>query len=287
MKVGIIGYGEVGGIFARDLAAGGASVAAFDPAPAAMARAGGQAAGSAHAAVAGADVVFVSVTAGSALEAMRSLMGGLGHGPLVVDVNSVAPSTKQEAGRIVEAAGGRYVEAAVMTSVPPHGLRSPMLLGGAHAGAFVAMMAPFGMKLDVFSAEIGRASSVKMCRSVMIKGLEALTTECMLAARHYGVEADVLRTLGDTLPHQDWPGLARYVISRALIHGKRRAEEMREVARTVEDAGQSAIMSRAIAERQDWAWPLGLAMGEDRNLGTLEPLLDALTAATRLPKAAE
>ena len=287
MKVAIIGYGEVGSIFARDLAAGGAQIAAFDPAPAAMARAAGQAAPSAHAALAGADLVFVCVTAGSALEAMRSLTGALSHAPLVVDVNSVAPATKQEAAAIVEAAGGRYVEAAVMTSVPPHGLRSPMLLGGPHARAFIDRMAPFAMKLDIFSPEIGRASSVKMCRSVMIKGLEALTTECMLAARHYGVEADVLRTLGDTLPHQDWPGLARYVISRALIHGKRRAEEMREVAKTVQDAGQDPIMSRAIAERQDWAWPLGVRMGEDRNLPKLEPLLDALTAATRLPKAAE
>ena len=205
----------------------------------------------------------------------------------MVDVNSVAPATKAEAGRIVEAAGGRYVEAAVMASVPPKGLASPMLLGGPHAAAFIQAMAPYGMDLTDYSPEIGRASSVKMCRSVMIKGLEALTTECMLAARHYGVEADVLRTLGDTLPHQDWPGLARYVISRALIHGKRRAEEMREVARTVEDAGVEPLLSRAIAERQDWAWQQGAAMGSARNLPGLEPLLDALADVSRLPKAAE
>ena len=104
-----------------------------------------------------------------------------------------------------------------------------MLLGGLHATAFMRDMAPYGMDLVDYSPEIGRASSVKMCRSVMIKGLEALTTECMLTARHYGVEADVLHTLGDTLPHPGWPGSARYVISRTLIHGKRRAEEMREV----------------------------------------------------------
>jgi hypothetical protein len=100
----------------------------------------------------------------------------------------------------------------------------------------------------------------------------------MLAARHYGVEADVLRTMGDTLPHPDWPGLARYVISRALIHGKRRAEEMREVARTVEDAGVQPLLSQAIAERQDWAWRRGAEMGPARNAPDLETLLDALTA---------
>jgi 3-hydroxyisobutyrate dehydrogenase-like beta-hydroxyacid dehydrogenase len=139
------------------------------------------------------------------------------------------------------------------------------------------------MDLTCYSERIGPASSVKMCRSVMIKGLEALTTECMLAARHYGVEDDVLRTLGDTLPHPDWPGLARYVISRALIHGKRRAEEMREVAVTVADAGIEPLLSQAIAERQDWAWRRGATMGQDRDLKELAPLLDALAAAARLP----
>jgi 3-hydroxyisobutyrate dehydrogenase-like beta-hydroxyacid dehydrogenase len=92
-----------------------------------------------------------------------------------------------------------------------------------------------------------------MCRSIMIKGLEALATECMVTARHYGVEREVLRSLADTLPHQDWPGLARYLISRALLHGRRRAEEMREVARTVQDAAVEPMLSRAIADRQDWA----------------------------------
>ena len=289
MRTAIIGYGEVGGIFARDLVAGGAPVAAFDTLPAAQGRAlaDGRGAVSAHAAVAGAEVVFVCVTAGSVLDAMRSLQGGLGHAPFVVDVNSIAPQTKQDSARIVEAAGGRYIEAAVMASVPPKGLRTPMLLGGQHVDAFIAHMAPFNLDLTNFSPEIGRASSVKMCRSVMIKGIEALTTECMLAARHYGVEDDVLRTLGETLPHPDWHALARYVISRALIHGKRRAEEMREVVKTVQDAGVAPMASRAIVERQDWAWRQGVAMGDAKNLPTLAPLLDALTSTMRRAEAAE
>ena len=171
-----------------------------------------------------------------------------------------------------------------MASVPPKRLRTPILLGGPHGAAFERVAARFDMDLTVFSTEIGRASSVKMCRSVMIKGLEALTTECMLAARHYGVEEDVLRTMGDTLPHPDWPGLARYVISRALIHGKRRAEEMREVARTVEDAGLEPLLSRAIAERQDWAWRRGVEMGPARNAPDLGVILDALGATFRRPE---
>lgn len=288
MKAGIIGYGEVGAIFARDLVAGGAEVLAFDILPDARERAAAAGCGAArvHDAVAGAEVVFVCVTAGSVLDAVGAL-GALASRPFVVDVNSVAPSTKQAAARTVEAAGGRYVEAAVMASVPPKGLRSPMLLGGPHCAAFMAVMAPFGMDLTAFSPEVGRASSVKMCRSVMVKGMEALVTECLLTAKHYGVEADVLRSLGDTLPHEDWAGLARYMVSRSLIHGKRRAEEMAEVAKTVGDAGVEPSMSRAIVERQDWAWRQGAAMGAGRDAPGLDALLDALVVAMEEARAAE
>ena len=285
--IGIVGFGEVGSIFARDLHRTGlvSRITVFDTADAARARAnaaGYAVAGSAAEVGAQSDLVFIAVTAGSDLEAAQSLAGGLAAAPLVVDVNSVSPSTKQHAAQVIEAAGGRYVEAAVMTSVPPKGIASPMLLGGPHREALIEAGTPLGMKLTAYSAEIGVASSVKMCRSVMIKGLEALTTECMLAARHYGVEQAVLASLGDTLPHQDWPGLARYVISRALLHGKRRAEEMREVARTVEEAGIEPLLSRSIAERQDWAWARGQEMGA-ASLATsdLDALLDDLTDAAR------
>ncbi len=283
-KVAIIGFGEVGGIFARDLkAAGVPDICAFDTAEAALARA--TSAGTATVcdspakAVAGADVVFISVTAGSVVAAAQSLAGALTHRPFVVDVNSVSPATKIQAGQAVTAAGGRYVEAAVIASVPPKGIRSPMLLGGPDAESFIELMAPFGLDLKMFSTEIGKASSVKMCRSVMVKGLEALTTECMLSARHYGVEDYVLRSLADTLPHEDWRGLARYVISRALLHGKRRAEEMREVARTVSEAGVEPLLSRSIAQRQDWAAQRGREMTKAALATTdLDVLLDALTA---------
>ena len=277
-RIAIIGFGEVGGILAQDFATAGAQVAAFDVSAAAQARAhqAGLAAPDAPAACQGADMVFVCVTAGSALDAMRSLDGALGHAPFVIDVNSVAPATKQRAAALIEQSGGRYVEAAVMASIAPKRLRVPILLGGPRAAAFMAAAAPFGMDLTLFSAEIGRASSVKMCRSVMIKGLEALATECMLAARHYGVEYDVLRTLTETLPHPNWPGLARHMISRPLVHGKRRAEEMREVAVTVQDAGVEPMLSQAIAARQDWAWQRGLAMGDKRDAPDLDALLDAL-----------
>ncbi|UHC20186.1 DUF1932 domain-containing protein (plasmid) [Methylobacterium currus] len=279
-----IGFGEVGSRFARDIHAvdGLARISAFDIDAAARDRAAATGfvtlGASAAEAVGTADVVVLAVTAGSVLAAAGSLSGGLAHRPLVVDVNSVSPATKQEASRRVGRAGGRYVEAAVMTSVPPHGLAAPMLLGGPHASAFIDAMAPFGMRLTPVSETIGHASSVKMCRSVMIKGLEALVTECLLTARHYGVEEPVLASLADTLPHPDWPGLARYLIGRPLQHGKRRAEEMREVARTVQGAGLVPLMSAAIAERQETSGRLGRRLDPAARDDGLGPLLDALAA---------
>ena len=139
-------------------------------------------------------------------------------------------------------------------------------------------MKPYELDLTVYSSDIGTASAVKMCRSVLIKGLEALITESMLAAKHYGVEREVLASLKDTLPHPDWPKQAAYMMSRALLHGKRRAEEMREVAKTVSEAGVAPMLSAPTAERQDWAAKQGAKIAHEV-LKT--PELESLLAALR------
>jgi 3-hydroxyisobutyrate dehydrogenase len=227
------------------------------------------------------------VTAGSDVQAARNAAPAIPAGAFWVDVNSVSPGTKNEVAAIIEAAGGRFVEAAVMTSVPPNGLASPMLLGGPNARDFMVFADGLKMDLTFQDERIGVASAVKMCRSVMIKGIEALTTESMLAARHYGVERQVLASLSDTIPHPDWPKLARYVMTRALIHGRRRAEEMREVARTVAEAGVAPLLAGPTAQRQDWAADRGAELGPAMLAdATLEQLLDAILAKAAT-KAAE
>ena len=259
----LIGFGEVGRIFARDLKALGVGrITAFDPLFAdpsskpsrSVGEGSVEACASAADAVAGADLVVSAVTAAQALAAASSTLEALKPGAFLLDVNSASPGVKRGASDAVDRAGGRYVEAAVMSSVPPKGLKTPMLLGGVHAQAFLDATAGLELNARIFSEEVGLASATKMCRSVMIKGVEALLAECLLSARHYGVEKTVLGSLGDLLPNPDWENHARYMISRSLVHGKRRAEEMREVARTVEEAGLDPWMSSAAARRQDWAW---------------------------------
>lgn len=128
-----------------------------------------------------------------------------------------------------------------------------MLIGGPHAAAFEPLACTLGFDgIQLFDPVIGRASAAKMCRSVIIKGMESLLTEALLAARHYGVEQTVLKSLRDLFPHEDWQRMAAYMISRSLKHGRRRAEEMREAARTVAETGLEPSMSQACATRQDW-----------------------------------
>lgn len=260
-RICLIGFGEVGQILAEDLTAAGVSdISVYDiqfdntgsvPSKA-LATHKVRATANAPDAVRDAELILCAVTAASDLDAAQSVVPGLTPGTFYVDFNSASPGMKQKAAAIIDGAGGCYVEAAVMSPIGPKRIASPMLLGGTHAEDFIRRAAPLGFKGEVFSTELGKASATKMCRSVMIKGIEALLTESMLAARHYGVEHVVLNSLSDLLPVGDWETLARYMISRSLEHGVRRAEEMREVAETVRDAGLVPLMSTACAERQDW-----------------------------------
>jgi 3-hydroxyisobutyrate dehydrogenase-like beta-hydroxyacid dehydrogenase len=172
---------------------------------------------------------------------------------VLLDINSVSPAKKLSNAALVEAAGADYVEAAVMAPVPPQRLRVPMLLGGKRAGTLAAELRNVGMSTTALSEQIGVASAVKMCRSIVIKGLEALTVESMLAARRFGAEREVLESLNGTFPSMGWTGqLPDYLISRVAEHGRRRAAEMREVARTLQDVDVEPTMALATAARQDW-----------------------------------
>ena len=262
LRVGLIGYGEVGRIFTAGLRPAVAWTGAWDlkfADPALQTDALGHAANAGVVACEGmaalcaqADFLISAVTASNALAVAEEAARHLRTGTVFLDLNSASPGTKQKAAEFIESAGGRYVEAGVMTSVPPYGIRVPMLLGGAHAAALQPVLASLGMDTKVVSEQLGIASATKMCRSVMIKGLEALVIESYTTARHYGVEDAMIATLQETFPGIDWTKQGAYFFSRVAQHGKRRAEEMREVANTVREAGFEPLMASAIARKDDW-----------------------------------
>lgn len=206
--------------------------------------------------------VFSVVTADQARIAAEAAAPHLPAGAFWFDCNSCAPNTKREAADLIEAVGGRYVDVAVMGPVHPKRHHVPLLVSGPHAGAAENALLSLDMKPHIAGTEVGQASSVKMIRSVMIKGMEALSAECFLAARSAGVEQSVLASLAASDPAMEWPRRAAYNLERMMVHGLRRAAEMREVASTVEDLGLGGSMSAASAEWHERIGALGLEPGE-------------------------
>ena len=263
-SVGLVGYGEVGRILAEDLrergiAHGIAAVAAYDiklgtaaevPLREHAARNGIVLAASHAALAAGVDLVLSAVTASQAVAVAEAIAPAIRKNAWFLDFNSASPGAKKTAGAMIDAAGGRYVEAAVMTSIPPYRLRVPMLLGGPHAQAIKPLLDALGFDATVVSDRLGVASATKMCRSVMIKGLEAMVIESFTAARAYGVEDSVLASLKETFPGVDWEKQGAYFFQRVIQHGRRRAEEMREAAATVREIGLEPWSAGGTAERQ-------------------------------------
>jgi 3-hydroxyisobutyrate dehydrogenase-like beta-hydroxyacid dehydrogenase len=261
-RIGFLGYGEVGQRFAADLRAAGAQreLATFDlllhqaaAGDALRRHATAQRVVLMADAAALADettLIFSAVTADQALNAVRSITARNLEHAVVVDVNSAAPQTKIECAALVAAAGGRYVEAAVMTSVPPHGIRVPILLGGTHAAEAEQLLRGLGFVAETVSADFGLASAIKLCRSVVIKGLEALVIESFTAARRLGVEQQVLASLAQTYPQFDWEKQGDYLFSRVIQHGRRRAEEMRASAQMIDATDVGGLMAAATAQRQ-------------------------------------
>ena len=277
LKIGLVGYGEVGKILARALRDQGVAwVGAWDvlfrdPSQGAAMKEratqdGVEACSSLAALLACADIVISAVTAANALEVASEAAQSVRSGTFFLDLNSASPMTKAKAAKLIDGAGAHYIEAGVMTSVPPYGIRVPMLLGGMRAGVLADKLAPLGFDLTVVSEGIGVASAMKLCRSVFIKGLEAIIVESYTLARCHGVEHQLLASLAETFPEIDWEKQGTYLFSRVAKHGKRRAEEMREAANTVREAGFDPWMSAASAETQDWVAALS-KRGLFRDLG--------------------
>jgi 3-hydroxyisobutyrate dehydrogenase-like beta-hydroxyacid dehydrogenase len=262
-QIALVGFGEVGGIFGRDLAAAGLAVSVYDillraePSRSLMLAkaksANVLACETLTEAVRAAELVISAVTASSALEVAQSAAPLLRDGQIYLDINSVSPETKREIARAFDESPAIFIEAAVMAPVSPQRLKVPMLIGGANAAAVAPRLQAIGLIVKPVSDRVGVASAIKMCRSIIIKGLEAITVESMLTARRYGAEEHVLASLAATYPSMGWDGpLPDYLISRVAEHGKRRAAEMREAAQAVADAGLEPLTALATAQRQDW-----------------------------------
>ncbi len=254
-SVAFIGFGEAGLAIAETLAASGRAdgMRAYDiklddrDVGAAMrARiedAGLTASATAKEAVEGAEIVICVVTADQAAKAAGTAARYLAAGALWLDMNSCAPGTKQIAAGPVNAAGGTYVDVAVMAPITPRGHETAMLAASAEADSVAARLAEAGLAPRFVGSDIGRASTIKMLRSVMVKGMEALTVECFRAAVRAGVADEVASSLDASESGLGWAAQTAYNMERMTAHGIRRAAEMREVAKTLRDFNVAPAMT--------------------------------------------
>ena len=290
-RICFIGFGEAGQAIAAGLRESGIErIAAWDilfpqaageRLKAAGDKLGVRLATSAEDAVAETDLIVSAVTAASSLEAARSVEPYLTGSPWYLDINSVSPGRKQETERRL---GGkaRYVDVAVVAAIHPARHRTPLLIAGPHAEAAAPLLRELDMQLSVVGAQTGAAAAIKMIRSVMIKGIEALTLECFLAARRAGVLDEVTASLKNNYPGLDWPKMADYNLERMASHGERRAAEMEESAATLRELGLDPLMVDATVKRQR---EMG-ALGKDEAVSAAKAqgraaMLDAIGAAKK------
>lgn len=297
-RIAFIGYGEAGQAMAEGLREQGADqIAAFDilfpdaagdPLINAAKAAGVRVASSPADAVRDAEIVIAAVTADSSLEAAQSVAPHLRGRPLYLDVNSVSPGRKQQTAKLL-GDGARYLDVAIVSAIHPLRHRSPMMLAGPFAKEAAPALASLGMKTQVMGEKVGEAAAIKMIRSVLIKGIEAVTAECFLAAARAGLLDPVTESVKNNYPTLDWSQVSEYNIERMASHGIRRAAEMREVAATLRELGIDPVMTAATIERQQQLGELGHAadvrlavkQGREKMLQAIDAALGGKPAAKR------
>jgi 3-hydroxyisobutyrate dehydrogenase-like beta-hydroxyacid dehydrogenase len=287
-----IGFGEAGQAIASGLRdAGVEHIAAWDilfpQAEGAKLKQAGEAMGarlaaSAAEAVASSDIIVAAVTAVSSLDAARSVAPHLAGNPYYLDINSVSPGRKQETARLLDGAA-RYVDVAILAPIHPKRHQTPLLLAGPHAQAVMPLLIDeLEMRGAIASDQVGSAAALKMIRSVMIKGIEALTAECFLAAQRAGIVDEVAASLTNNYPTLDWPKVIAYNLERMASHGIRRADEMEQSAATLTELGIAPLMTDRIVARQRELGELGRQEAvRAAKTGSPAALLAAINAAMR------
>lgn len=270
--LGLIGLGEAGSAIAAGLTENGHAVAAYDARHAEpdlreiAEERQVELVGSPAELAERAKVIICLTSASVATGVAREFAPALGPGHLYADWNSASPQAKRDVAAVVEPTGAGFVDGAVMAAVPPNRHLVPVLLSGGGAEAFAGVADRLGMRTEVIGDDPGQAAAVKMYRSLLVKGLEALLLECAVGAARHRVTERVFASMNGSLPVEDWSTLASYLLGRTALHGKRRAEELRQVAGTLRESGIEPLLADAGAERLQWAVDAGLT--PDRFDGT-------------------
>lgn len=192
-----------------------------------------------------ADLVISAVQGEFAHDAAAAAAPLLKKGAHFLDLCTITGKMSDEDRAEIETVGGRYVDVAVMGGFFKQGIKAPMLAAGAEAEAAVAWMNANGFVATLLGPKPGSASSVKMLRSVLVKGLEALGIEALVTAQRQGILEEVLGCLGDA-DDMTLSGFIGMLVQTHIVHAHRRWEEMSLVAQTLRETGVDPLMTEAI-----------------------------------------
>ena len=221
----------------------------------------------------GIDWVISLVTADQAAIVCEQVCSSIRSKFTYLEMNSCSPGTKRSNAQMISDAGGVLADVAIMSPVNPSRIETPLLVSGPSAGDCVSFLNHFGYNASLCGPDVGQASSLKMTRSIMIKGVEALSAECFLTAQRLGIQPEIVASLTKSFDGLDWLTRGGYNLERMSKHGIRRAAEMREVVATIQETGLSADMTRSTVE---WQQRIGdLALDPDtEDLAQLSRLLN-------------
>lgn len=259
LRIGLIGLGKVGETFARHLS-GQAQVRVYDrlfdldPWPSGVEKRVRDAdvvpCASPREAVEGASLIFslVHPTVSSQVAAqVASLVSD--RESLFLDLNSAPPTVKERSALEFPKGGASYVDGGILGSVSLHRHRVPIVLSGPGARRAADLLSDLGMAPRWVSDKVGAASAIKICRSVVMKGLESLLVEALLAAQEYDVTQDVLASLEGAMASRPFSETVEMLITTHAVHSQRRSGEMAGISQALEALEIPPIMSRAAEQR--------------------------------------
>lgn len=291
MRLGVIGFGEAGQQICKGLkVAGLAHIVVFDKYlatkpdfPAKVAAMGVESVGSLEELVSQSDVVFGVVTGIACKEVVAQAAPHVRNGQLFVDLATKSPETAAQNSQVMAARGARYVDGAMLGPLIIQGYMVPTVASGDGAEEFERLFSPFGMDIQVVQGPAGKASAIKMVRSIFMKGMAAITIEAFVAARLYDVQSEVLASVDDTLQASTTADMVGRFLRGTAIHAARRAHEMEDVVDLLGQTVVSPITARATLETHKWveALQLGSKVEALRN-PTIEELSDLYLSQIRV-----
>lgn len=268
IRLGLIGFGEIGNCLGAGVRGNGLAsvasydIAAFDGPYSGLIQSRAAAAGvtlvRSPAELAAAADLILGVTPGSASQdSARAIAPHLGARHAFADVASATPKVKQAVAAILADTGATLADASIM-GTPKDGVGMPILASGPAAAAVRDALVPWGMNITAVEGKLGTASGIKILRSVLMKGIEALLAEMLLGARHYGIDAQVLGSAAKSLSSRPFMDIAHGMLTTSVIHATRRAEEVEMAADALRDAGIDPILTAATAARLRLIESLGI-----------------------------